>query len=85
MRMPNPYVLTPPEQYDDHVWLDINGEEWAIERIERFGPAHFRMALWRVADEGVEYQWVDFRHVDWSPYVEAASAVLAAQAAQSFH
>lgn len=70
------YIGRIKEQHDDHVWMMINGAEWAIEEMRRPSPTHTRMRFWRVTEDGIESQWIDLYDVRWDSYVALATTLL---------
>lgn len=58
-------------QHDDHIWLTIDGEGWAIYRID--GPL---FTLWRGFAPELEFLRVDLSHMDWTAYSNAAKSWL---------
>lgn len=65
---------TMTEQHDDHIWLTVYGEAWAIRRIQR--GRTLVIHLWRGYAPNLEFQAVEFQKVDWAGYCEAAVAML---------
>lgn len=59
------------EQHDDHVWLTVNGEAWAIQAME--WPIVF---LWRGYEPNLEFSAVDLSGFNAESYVNKAVAVL---------
>jgi hypothetical protein len=66
------------DQHDDHIWLIVGGEPWAIRAIERCGSLVFR--LWRGYSPELEYLSVEMKNPDWDGYCEAAVEMLRARA-----
>jgi hypothetical protein len=64
-------------QHDDHIWLTVRGEGWAIRAIER---EHDSMIfhLWRGYEPDLEYLVVEMSKPNWPAYCEAASRMLRA-------
>lgn len=67
-----PSTLAEAQQHD-HIWLDINGQGWAIESID--GPVFH---LWRGYEPHIERLVVTITNVNWSDYCDAAVAMLEA-------
>jgi hypothetical protein len=61
-------------QHDDHIWLTVGGEPWAIRAIERCGPLVFR--LWRGYFPELEYRSVEMINPDWDSYCKMAIKML---------
>src|SRR5215471_2906064 len=59
------------DQHDDHIWITVAGEGWAIERIE--GPI---LHLWRGHAPDLEYATLDTSNVNWAHYCSAAVHLL---------
>ncbi|WFU43592.1 hypothetical protein QA640_14800 [Bradyrhizobium sp. CB82] len=62
------------EQHDDHIWLTVRGEAWAIRRI-RGRTFH----LWRGYEPNLEFCAVDILDPDWDAYCAAAVELLRKQ------
>jgi hypothetical protein len=62
------------EQHDDHIWLTVNSEAWAIRAIERSNPWVFH--LWRGYYPELEFLSVEMKSPDWDSYCEAAIKML---------
>jgi hypothetical protein len=63
------------EQHDDHIWLVVHRECWAIRVIERrHGSMVFH--LWRGYGPFLEFQSIEFITTDWPAYCEMASQML---------
>lgn len=58
-------------QHNDHVWLNVHNENWAIHAV--IGPI---IVLWRGYDPDLEWSAIDISEMDWTAYVEAAVALL---------
>lgn len=58
-------------QHDDHIWLTVGGDAWAIQSIH--GPL---IMLWRGYAPHLEYAMVDVANVDWAAYCACAEARL---------
>jgi len=66
--------------YDDHVWLTVHGEAWAIRRIERDEAGTIvAFQLWRGYWPNIETKAVRVIDADWPRYCDAARAVIDAQ------
>jgi hypothetical protein len=63
------------EQHDDHIWLSVRGEGWAIRAIEREHEAMI-FHLWRGYEPDLEFATVEFTETNWPAYCEAAAALL---------
>jgi hypothetical protein len=61
------------EQHNDHIWLTVKGEAWAIRSIE-----DKVMHLWRGWEPDVERMSIDLSRARWSSYCDAAVAFLKA-------
>jgi hypothetical protein len=61
-------------QHDDHIWLTVNGEAWAIRAIER--PDSWVFRLWRGYYPELEFLSVEVKSPDWDSYCEAAIKML---------
>jgi len=61
------------EQHDDHIWLTVRGEGWAVHRIEN----ETTFILWRGYAPDLEYEWVVWPKWWWKRYVKAAVRMLA--------
>jgi hypothetical protein len=59
----------PVAQHDDHIWLTVGGEAWAIKRIRQ--PYFY---LWRGYWPNLEYTIVYMSEFDPVKYVERAVA-----------
>jgi hypothetical protein len=59
------------EQHDDHIWLTINGEAWAINEI--IGTL---IVLWRGYAPNIDWAFVETTGMNWAAYCEAAAARL---------
>lgn len=68
-----------PLRYTDHCWLTVNGEGWAIRRIERT-PEVTRFHLWRGFWPGLlQFAHVDFpAGKDWTRYQTMATLMMGA-------
>ena len=55
------------EQHDDHIWITVAGEAWAIFSIRRN-----RFLLWRGYSPNLEFMVMGVEHVDWESYCEKA-------------
>jgi hypothetical protein len=60
------------EQHDDHIWLTVGGEAWAIKRIS--GPL---IQLWRGYEPELEYAVVDMSGFNADAYAAEATQLLA--------
>jgi len=58
-------------QHDDHIWLTLQGENWAIAAI--CWPF---IALWRGYDPDIEYHMVMMVDFDAEAYADAALKLL---------
>jgi hypothetical protein len=63
------------EQHDDHIWLVLHGECWAIHSIEREHDETYFL-LWRGYAPLLEFQTVVLTKTDWPAYCEMASQML---------
>ena len=63
--------MTDAPQHDDHIWLTVDGEAWAIYRIR--WPIIF---LWRGYAPNLEYFAVEMSEFDNDAYVAKAAAML---------
>jgi hypothetical protein len=61
------------EQHNDHIWLTIASEAWAIQSIE-----DKMMHLWRGWEPEVERMSIDLTRAKWDKYADAAVAFLKA-------
>jgi hypothetical protein len=61
-----------PPQHDDHIWLTVDGEAWAIMAINRFPPDVVVFYLWRGYQPNLDYRVVECTNYDWAGYCEAA-------------
>ena len=68
---PKPFEL----QHDDHIWLTILGESWAIQQIDRHGDT-MHLHLWRGYEPNLEFNSFVLSHWDWDAYCDAAVALL---------
>jgi hypothetical protein len=59
------------EQHDDHIWLTVNSEAWAIRAIE--WPIIF---LWRGYEPNLEYSAVEMSRFNAEAYADKAVAML---------
>ena len=60
-----------PTQHDDHIWLTVNGDAWAIYSL------HGDVAvLWRGYEPDLEFSRLDMSRVDWDSYTRKAVALL---------
>lgn len=70
-------------QYDDHIWLTVNGEAWAIKSINRRSdwPQGIVLHLWRGYAPDLEFLNIWIRYPDrWvADYVNACAKALAEQ------
>lgn len=64
-------------QHDDHIWLTVNGEAWAILAIERQQTC-IVFRLWRGYEPRLEFLDVELRDPDWDGYCSAAVELLKA-------
>lgn len=64
------------EQYDDHVWMVVRGEAWAIRSIVRFGPNFMKINMWRGHAPNLEFQKVWVFNPDWESYCTEAAKML---------
>ena len=64
-------------QHDDHCWLNVRGEGWAIRRIERAGSITWRIHLWRGYEPDLEFCCVELENFDIRAYSDAAARLLA--------
>jgi hypothetical protein len=64
---PEPFEL----QHDDHIWLTVNGEAWAIAAINR----PFIM-LWRGYLPDLEFNLISMQDFDAEDYCDKAVALL---------
>jgi hypothetical protein len=51
------------QQHDDHCWLTVGGEGWAIHSM--YWPTVF---LWRGYSPNIELCAIDLNKVDWESY-----------------
>jgi hypothetical protein len=58
-------------QHDDHCWLTVRQEAWAIRAIE-----DKMLHLWRGWEPHLEYLDIDLSRARWDKYTEAAVAAL---------
>jgi hypothetical protein len=63
------------EQHDDHIWVVVLGESWAIEGI-RHKEDSTVFYLWRGYYPNIERSSAELKNWDWTSYCEAAVAVL---------
>jgi len=58
------------EQHDNHIWLTVSGQAWAIRAIHK--PIFY---LWRgyMHDGTLETASLDTSEVDWDMYCERAA------------
>jgi hypothetical protein len=63
------------EQHDDHIWLVVLGESWAIRAIERCGTSVI-FQLWRGYEPWLEYEIIEFIDPDWHRYCQEAVRML---------
>lgn len=54
-------------QHDDHIWMTIGGEAWAIRQI-----SDNKIFYWRGYAPFLEYTVIDVRDVNWALYCEHA-------------
>lgn len=59
------------DQHDDHIWLTVCGEAWAIQALE--WPIVF---LWRGYEPNLEYFAVEISNFDADAYADKALAML---------
>jgi hypothetical protein len=59
------------EQADDHIWLTVGGEAWAIHSI--YQPIVF---LWRGYSPNIELNAIDLSKVDWESYYKKCAEML---------
>lgn len=64
---PKPYPL----QHDDHIWLTVLGEGWAIRKLT---PTC--IYLWRGYITNLQYCEIDITRVNWTAYCDKAVAML---------
>jgi hypothetical protein len=63
------------EQHDDHVWVVVRGESWAIRAIDR--EPMMVVHLWRGYEPDLEYSSIGFYpDYDWGAYCAAAVKLL---------
>jgi hypothetical protein len=56
-----------PQQHDDHIWLTVRGEAWAIQsKFESW------IWLWRGYSPNIEVALIDVMGIDWVVYVNRA-------------
>ena len=60
-------------QHDDHIWLTVLGEAWAIRAIE---PDRETFHLWRGYEPDLEYLTVQLKKMNHAAYAEMAAAWL---------
>ena len=64
------------EQHDDHIWMTVHGEGWAIRSIERFAIEGGREAmvffLWRGYAPLLQYLDLMVTDPDWPGYCQHA-------------
>jgi hypothetical protein len=65
-------------QHDDHIWLTVYGEGWAIAK--RHGN---QVLLWRGYEPNLEWLAVEMADADWEAYADAALARLEAVSSPS--
>lgn len=66
------------EQHDDHVWITVFGESWAIECIMR-GPGNtLILDLWRGYEPDLERLSIEVANFDAEAYCAAAVEMLEA-------
>jgi hypothetical protein len=63
------------KQHDDHTWMTVMGQGWAIRRIERVNKT-ITFHLWRGYAPHLEFKFVQMVDPDWEAYCEAAVAML---------
>ena len=59
------------EQHDDHIWLTVDGEAWAIKRVS--WPL---IQLWRGYEPELEYAVVNMSGFNADAYVAKATRLL---------
>jgi hypothetical protein len=61
------------EQHDNHIWLTVHGEGWAIRGIERGGSGTiYLFHLWRGYAPLLQYLDIQVRDPDWPGYCQRA-------------
>ncbi|HEY7415671.1 MAG TPA: hypothetical protein VH593_10805 [Ktedonobacteraceae bacterium] len=64
------------EQHDDHIWLVVAGESWAIHSIQR-KAGYTRLNLWRGYEPNLEYsEYVLDPGWDTERYIKTARQML---------
>lgn len=61
------------QQQDDHIWINANGQGWAIHSIIRDGTF---MVLWRGYHPFIEWNGLIIESVDWDAYTAMALELL---------
>jgi hypothetical protein len=59
------------EQHDDHIWLTVNGEGWAIHKMD--WPY---LWLWRGYEPNIEHTFVEMSNFNAEAYCNKAVALL---------
>ena len=63
------------EQHNDHVWVTVNGEAWAIMAIQHYGDIII-FHLWRGYEPNLEFCCFEVINPDWDAYCSAAVQML---------
>jgi hypothetical protein len=63
------------EQHDDHIWMIVRDDGWAIRGIER-GDKTITFHLWRGYAPCLEYTSIQLHDPDWKAYCEQAVAMI---------
>jgi hypothetical protein len=59
-------------QHDDHIWVTVRGEAWAIERILRYYPDVMVFHLRRGYEPNLEFSWFSVSDHNWEHHYEEA-------------
>ena len=65
-----------PDQHDDHIWLTVYGEPWAIRRLSHIYGGEMVFYLWRGYEPKLEYLNIIRADTSWEDYCNAAVAML---------
>jgi hypothetical protein len=76
MSKSKPFDAPMSEQHDDHIWLTVNGEAWAIYAMD--WPTIF---LWRGYAPNLEFNAVELSGFNAEAYAKRALVLLDARAA----
>lgn len=63
-------------QHDDHIWLTILGEAWAIQAIHRYPGEAYLFRLWRGYEPNLEFTDMVLTNTNWERYCVACVAVM---------